>query len=131
MKYVLDTNTCVYALKRQVPIIDRLRGCSPDDLAVDITTVAELRFGARKSKRPDSDRRSIDAFLKPFEILPFDLGAAEAYAELRFTLEHSGRPIGERDLQIASIAVARRRTVVTHNISEFALVPGLNVEDWA
>ena len=131
MKYVLDTNTCVYALKRLASVIDRMRERSPDDLAVSIITVAELWFGARKSKRPDSNRRSIDAFLKPFEVLPFDLRAAEAYAELRFALERTGRPIGERDLQIASIAVARRRTVVTHRISEFARVPGLNVEDWA
>jgi tRNA(fMet)-specific endonuclease VapC len=117
-----------YALKGQVPIIDRLRGCSPDDLAVSIITVAQLWFGARKSKRADSNRRSIDAFLKPFEILPFDPGAAGAYAELRLTLEHTGRLIGERDLQIA---VARRRTLVTRNISEFARVPGLNVGDGA
>jgi tRNA(fMet)-specific endonuclease VapC len=127
----LDTDACLYALKRRGPIIDRRRGCSPHDLAVSIITVAELWFGARKDQRPDSNRRSIDAFLKPFEIFPFDLGAAEACAELRFALERIGRPIGERDLQIASIAVARRRRVMTHNISEFARVPGLSVKDWA
>ena len=131
MKYVLDTNTCVYALKHQGAVIDRLRGHSPDDLAVSIITVAELWFDARKSRRSGSNRRSIDAFLKPFEVLPFDHAAAEAYAELRAALERAGRPIGERDLQIASIAVARRLTVVTHNLSEFGRVPGLKVEDWA
>ena len=131
MKYVLDTNICVYALKRRDAVVDRLQKHSPDDLAVSIITVAELWFGARKSKRPESNRRSIDAFLKPFEVLPFDRAAAEAYAELRLGLERAGRPIGERDLQIASIAVARRLTVVTHNLSEFARIPGLKVEDWA
>jgi tRNA(fMet)-specific endonuclease VapC len=130
MKYVLDTNTCVYALKHHGPVIDCLRNHSPDVLTVTIITVAELWFGARKSKRPESNRRSIDTFLKPFEVLPFDHAAAEAYAELRFSLERGGRPIGERDLQIASIAIARRLTVVTHNVSEFGRVPGLEVEDW-
>lgn len=131
MKYVLDTNTCVYALKHQDSVIDRLRAHSPDDVAVSIITVAELWFGARKSRRSESNRRGIDAFLRPFEVLPFDHAAAEAYAEIRLALERAGSPIGERDLQIASTAVARRLTVVTHNLSEFARVPGLKVEHWA
>jgi tRNA(fMet)-specific endonuclease VapC len=104
---------------------------SPDDLGVAIITVAELWFGARKSQRPDSNRRAIDAFLRAFEVLPFDREAAHAYAELRFELERIGRPIGERDLQIASIAAARDLTVVTHNTSEFSRVPGSRVEDWS
>lgn len=131
MRYLLDTNTCVYALKFQGPVIERLREHSPDDLGVSIISVAELWFGARKSKRAESNRRAIDAFLKPFEVLPFDHAAAEAYAELRLTLERVGRPIGERDLQIASIAWARRLAVVTHNVSEFGRVLGLELEDWA
>ena len=85
---------------------------------MSIVTVAELWFGAGKSERPGSKRRNIDAFLKPLEVLPFDHAAAKADAELRFILERAGRPIGERDLQITSIAVARRLTVATHNVSE-------------
>ncbi len=130
MRYLLDTNTCIYALKQQGGVIDRLGEHSPDDLAVSIVTVAELWFGARKSKRPESNRRRIDAFLKPLEVLPFDHAAAGVYAELRLALERMGRPIGERDLLIASIALARGLTVVTHNVSEFGRVPGLKVEDW-
>ena len=63
-------------------------------------------------------------------MLPFDHEAAEAYALTRFALERMGRPSGERDLLIASIALARGLTVVTHNLSEFARVPGLQTEDW-
>lgn len=131
MKYLLDTNTCIYALKLRHAIIERLRQHSPDDLGVSIITVAELWFGARKSARPVSTRREVDAFLKPFEVLPFDAAAAEAYAELRLALERAGRPIGERDLLIASIGFARGVTVVTHKVSEFERVPGLAFEDWA
>lgn len=130
MKYVLDTNTCIYALKLQGRVTDRLRDHSPDEIGATIITVAELWFGARKSARPEATRREIDAFLGPLGVLPFDRGAAEAYAGLRFALERAGRPIGERDLLIASIAVARGLTVVTHNVSEFGRVPGLATEDW-
>lgn len=130
MKYVLDTNTCIYALKLQGRVAERLREHSPDDVGATIITVAELWFGARKSARPETTRREIDAFLGPLGVLPFDRAAAEAYARLRFDLERTGRPIGERDLLIASIALARGLTVVTHNVSEFGRVPGLKTEDW-
>ena len=71
----------------------------------------------------------MDAFLKPFEVLPFAGEAAEEYAEIRLQLEKAGQPIGERDLLIA-IAKSRRLTVVTHNVGEFSRVAGLKVEDW-
>lgn len=130
MKYLLDTNTCVYAIKRFATVIERLQALSPEDLGVTVISLAELWFGARKSSRPERTRASIDAFLRPFEIIPLDRDAAESYAEIRLRLERAGRPIGERDLLIAAIARSRRLTVVTHNIGEFARVPGLVVEDW-
>jgi len=130
VKFLLDTNTCIYALKQRGQVVERLRECLPDDVGVAIITVAELWFGARKSARPQATRREMQAFLRPLQVLPFDQAAAEAYAELRYQLETSGRPIGERDLLIASVAIARRLVVVTHNVSEFGRVPGLSVEDW-
>jgi tRNA(fMet)-specific endonuclease VapC len=129
VRYVLDTNTCIYALKRQGRVADQLREHSPDEIGATIIA-AELCFGARKSARSEATRREIDAFLEPLGVLPFDRAAAEAYAQLRFTLERDGRPIGERDLFIASIAISRGLTVVTHNVSEFGRVPGLKSEDW-
>lgn len=130
MKFVLDTNTCIHALKLQGRVVERLRDHAPDDLGVTIITVAELWFGAHKSVRSSVARREMDGFLEPFAVLAFDLEAAEAYARVRFELERIGRPIGERDLLIASIAIARGLTVVTHNVSEFERVPGLKTEDW-
>lgn len=130
MKYLLDTNTCVYAIKRVPAVIDRLKSLSPDDLGVAVITLAELWFGARKSSRPERTRASVDAFLRPFEILPVDKDAAESYAEIRHRLEALGRPIGERDLLIAAIARSRNLIVVTHNLGEFRRVPDLETETW-
>jgi len=130
VRFVLDTNTCIYALKLEGRVVERLRDHSPDDLGVTIITVAELWFGAQKSARPAAARREMDGFLEPFEVLLFEREAAEAYARSRVALERMGRPIGERDLLIASIALARGLAVVTHNVSEFKRVPGLKTEDW-
>ena len=130
MIYLLDTNTCVYAIKREPSVLRHLQDRSPDDFGVSAITLAELWFGAIKSSRPQRTRESVDAFLKPFEVLPFEAEAAEKYAEIRLQLEKEGRPIGERDLLIAAIARARGLTVVTHNAREFSRVSGLRVEDW-
>jgi len=130
VRFVLDTNTCIYALKLQGRVVERLRDHAPGDLGVTIITVAELWFGAHKSARPSVARREMDGFLEPLDVLPFDREAADAYARSRFELERVGRPIGERDLLIASIALARGLVVVTHNLTEFTRVPGLKTEDW-
>ena len=130
MIYLLDTNSCVYAIKREPQVLDRLREHSPDDFGVSAITVAELWFGAAKSSRPQQTRSSVNAFLEPLEILPFAREAAGDYAEIRLKLEKAGQPIGERDLLIAATAMSRRLTVVTHNVREFSRVSGLKVEDW-
>ncbi|MGH9317765.1 MAG: type II toxin-antitoxin system tRNA(fMet)-specific endonuclease VapC [Thermoanaerobaculia bacterium] len=130
MIYLLDTNTCIYAIKREPQMLRRLQEHSPDDFGVSAITVAELWFGAAKSSRPQRTRSSVNSFLKPLEILPFASEAAGEYAEIRLQLEKAGQPIGERDLLIAATARSRRLTVVTHNVREFSRVSGLKVEDW-
>lgn len=130
MKYLLDTNICVYALKREANVLRRLKELSPDDVGISIVTLAELWFGARKSTQSVRTRSGVDAFVRPFDVVAFDPPAAETYAELRLLLERAGRPIGERDLLIASTARSRNLVLVTHNRREFAQVPGLTFEDW-
>ena len=130
MTYLLDTNTCVYAIKREPSVLRTLQEHGPDDFGISAITVAELWFGAAKSSRPRETRSSVDAFLEPFEILPFTIEAADDYADIRLELEKGGRPIGERDLLIAATARSRRLIVVTSNVREFDRVSGLEVEDW-
>jgi tRNA(fMet)-specific endonuclease VapC len=130
VRFLLDTNTCVYALKRRGNVVGRLGEHYPADIAVSVVTLAELWFGAVKSQKPDLNRRHAEAFCAPYEVLSFDREAADAYARIRFALDCQGRPIGERDLMIASIAVSRGLVVVTHNATEFGRVPGLRTEDW-
>lgn len=130
MSFLLDTNTCVYALKRWPGVIARLQQLSPDDVSVSAVTLAELRFGACKSSKPVKTRASVNAFLAPLAVIPFDPMAADDYSEIRLDLERSGLPIGERDLLIAATARSRGLTVVTHSTKEFTRVPELSVEDW-
>ena len=130
MIFLLDTSICIHAIKRDARVVSRLTERSPDDFGVSTVTLGELWFGAAKSSRPQRTRASVEAFLKPFETLPFGREAAQQYAEIRLQLESAGQPIGERDLMIAAIARSLRLTVVTRNVREFSRVRGLRVEDW-
>lgn len=129
--YCLDTNTCIYALKGMFPAIaDRLSALRPDQIKVPAIVRAELLFGIAKSAHPRKTRSVVEAFLMPFEILPFESRSANSYASIRATLETSGTPIGPNDLLIAATVLGHGATLVTHNIREFSRVPGLPCEDW-
>jgi tRNA(fMet)-specific endonuclease VapC len=129
VRYILDTDTCICVLRQREPVFSRVRALSPDDLAVTAMTEAELRYGARNSSNPIAGMARVETFLSaPIESLPFDSDAARWHAELRYALRPT--PIGERDLVIASVAVANGHTFVTRNTAEFARVPGLVCQDW-
>lgn len=128
MKYVLDTDTCIFALKRHPAVLNRLLGESPDDVMVSAMTEAELTFGAIKSSNPERARAQVAAFLDPVIVLPFDSDAARKHAVIRYALRSA--PIGERDMVTAAIAAANGLVLVTHNTREFSRVEGLALEDW-
>ncbi|MGH7460027.1 MAG: type II toxin-antitoxin system VapC family toxin, partial [Longimicrobiales bacterium] len=111
-RYLLDTDTCIWVLRLRDPVLSRVRGTSPDDLVIATMTEAELMFGALNSRDAERNLERLDVFLAaPFEVIPFDREAARRHAELRLALKR--RPIGERDLIIASTASAHGLTVVT------------------
>lgn len=91
---------------------------------------AELYYGAYKSNRREANLNLLARFFQRFASLPFDDACAEEYGRLRALLQKQGNIIGPNDLLIASIALANRVTLVTHNKDEFSRVPNLQMEDW-
>lgn len=104
------------------------------DSAVEIhlcsVVVYELRYGAERSTRPADGHAILDQFLAPFPSLPFNDVTARRCAQIRRSLELTGKPIGPHDLQIASIALEAGLTLVTHNTGEFSRISGLVMQDW-
>jgi tRNA(fMet)-specific endonuclease VapC len=131
VRYLLDTNICVYAIKQRPPqVIARLREHAPEGLGISSISVAELFFGAAKSGS-SKNLGALRQFLEPLEVANFDLAAAETYGTLRLALEQAGTPIGPLDTQIAAHAVSLDVTLVTNNTREFERVRNLKVVDWA
>lgn len=129
--YFLDANICIYALKGiHARIAEHMRRHSPADIKIAAIVRAELHFGARKSGSPARTREVLEKFLSPYEVVPFDLDATDAYAGLRFDLEQKGTPIGPNDMILAATVLANGGCLVTHNTKEFRRVKRLRVEDW-
>jgi tRNA(fMet)-specific endonuclease VapC len=131
MTYLLDTNTCIYIIKKRLAsVLKRIRATPPQDVAISTITIAELEYGVSRSKFPEQNRAALTEFLVPFTILEFDYTAATFYGIIRSRLDKMGKPIGSMDLLLASQARSRNLTVVTNNESEFKRVEGLEIENW-
>lgn len=131
MKYLLDTNAWINILNKPTgSVATNLAKLAPTDIALCSVALAELLVGVYKSPQQEANHTLIQQLVRQFICLPFDEGCADHYAKIRAHLESIGRTIGPYDLQIAAIAIRHHLTVVTHNLSEFARVPGLTAEDW-
>ena len=130
MKFLLDTDTCIYALKQSPAVLKHLLAQSREDIAVSVITEAELRTGAAKSTSGVKTLRLVENFLRPLGILEFTSNDAASYAQVRAKLERAGTPIGPLDTLIAAQAVARKLVLVSNNQSEFSRVAGLRLDNW-
>jgi tRNA(fMet)-specific endonuclease VapC len=131
MKFLLDTDTCIYALKQNPAVLKQLLAQSREDIAISVITEAELRTGAAKSTSGVKTLRLVENFLRPLGILEFTSNDAASYAQVRAKLERAGTPIGSLDTLIAAQAVARKLVLVSNNQSEFSRVAGLRLDNWA
>lgn len=132
MKYMLDTNICIFIIKHKPEsVIRKFMELEPGDICVSSITYAELSHGVEKSQAKEKNRIALMAFLSEIVIVPFDEMAAQAYGEVKADLQRKGTPIGPLDTLIAAHAKALGMILVTNNTGEFARVEGLNLEDWA
>lgn len=132
MRYMLDTNICIYAIKHKPKqVFLRLQEHDPSEVCISAVTYAELVHGVEKSKAIEKNRVALALLLANIEIMDFDSLAAESYGKVRADLETAGTPIGPLDMMIAGHAKSLGYTVVTNNTREFERVKDLQLENWA
>ncbi|MFW6001620.1 MAG: type II toxin-antitoxin system tRNA(fMet)-specific endonuclease VapC [Halanaerobium sp.] len=132
MKYMLDTNICIYIIKEKPKkVLDKVQTCNIGDICISMVTFAELQYGVEKSQYKDKNQTALASFLAPIEILPFEQNAAIKYGSIRADLENQGRIIGAYDLMIGAHAIAENLILVTNNTKEFKRITDLSLENWA
>jgi tRNA(fMet)-specific endonuclease VapC len=131
IKYMLDTNTCIYIIKNKpAKVVERFRQTDISQIGISSVTLSELLYGVSKSSKPEQNLIALAQFAAPLEIFPYDDGAAQYYGDLRAGLEKQGTPIGSLDMLIAAHAISLDSVLITNNEKEFARIPNLKIENW-
>ena len=130
IKFMLDTNICIFTIKNRPQVVREAFNRHHDQLCISAVTLMELIYGAEKSAAPEKNLAVVEGFAARLEVLPFDNEAAAHTGMIRCELAKAGTPIGPYDQMIAGHARSRGLIVVTNNLREFARAPGLRVEDW-
>jgi tRNA(fMet)-specific endonuclease VapC len=130
MRYLLDTNTCITAMRHDPLVVHRMAAVSPGDCAISTITSYELFTGIEKCANPLKERSKVNLLLATVHQLMFDVPAAQEAGRIRALLETQGRMIGPYDILLAGHALSAGLTLVTANTGEFSRVPALRLENW-
>ena len=131
MKFLLDTNICIYLIKQKPPeVLQKFNTYQVGDIGISSISVAELKFGVQKSQFTNKNDRALEKFLLPLQIVDFNRAAADTYGTVRAMLEKKGTPIGSLDTLIAAHALSLGVILITHNEKEFNRVPNLKLDNW-
>ena len=132
MLYLLDTDTCSYAMRGASANLDaKLQKADEGSIAISAVTRAELRFGLEKRGNPRALSLVVNGFLERVPVAPWDAEAADRFGRLPAQLERGGTPIGVFDTMIAAHALALGAILVTNNQKHFQKVRALKIENWA
>lgn len=132
MKYLLDTNICIYIINEKPrQILRKFEQYPVHDFAISSITHAELQYGIAKSAHKGRNQEALDEFLLPLTILPFHgKKLVERYGKIRAFLESMGKTIGPLDTLIAAHALSLDLAIITNNTREFSRIPNLKCQNW-
>jgi tRNA(fMet)-specific endonuclease VapC len=127
--HLVDTDMCVDGLRDREPVATHLR-TTETECAVAVSTVAELLYGAARSRRPGYNQSQVAELVAGMTVLPFDWDCALTFGQLKADLQERGQLIPDFDLVVAATALTHSLTLVTANTAHFARIPKLRVENW-
>lgn len=130
MKYLLDTNICIYLLNGNESLEKKVREIGVFSISISNVTLAELYFGAYNSKKVDANLNRINFFKKSLAIYSDSDESAEAFGRFKSKLRSEGKIIEDFDILIASIAFTNNCILVTNNPNHFERIEGLQIENW-
>ena len=129
MKYLLDTNICIYLFRGKYEIDRRIELVGEENCSISEITLAELVYGAEYSRDPVKNHRLVNQLVEMISVIPV-YDAISIYGRQKAKLRREGRLIGDFDLLIGSTSIANKMVMVTQNVDEFVRLEGITIEDW-
>ena len=131
LRYLLDTNICIYIAKQRPPsVAARFAKLAAGSVGMSLITYGELRYGAEKSSQRGSTLEKLERLQSIIPVIAPDAAVGERYGAIRTHLECAGTPIGNNDLWIAAHALSLGVTLISNNTREFERVPKLKLDNW-
>lgn len=130
MKYLLDTDICIYWLKGKSTVRTKVEQVDWSDMAICVITATELYFGAYNSNKIEQNLKTAENFIQSITVLPLSNDTLKKFGQLKAQLRKAGKPVADFDLLIASVAIAKNLILVTNNTRHYQRIIGLNLENW-
>ncbi len=131
LRYVLDTNICIYIAKQSPSeVLEKFFTLQVGAVGMSLITHGELLYGTYRSRDSKKAQNILKELITVIPVIPFDQKVAQHYAEIRANLSSKGILIGNNDLWIAAHVRSLNKILVTNNIKEFERVQDLNIENW-
>jgi tRNA(fMet)-specific endonuclease VapC len=130
--FLLDTDIASYLFRGGNRALDeKIRHTRRADIFISVITQAEILYGVKHFPNRDPRREEVYWFLQLAQVLDWNGGAAEAYADIRYRLTTAAQPIGELDMMIAAHALSLDAVLVSNNTRHYErLSPPLRIENW-
>ena len=128
--YLLDTNIVIFFFRGNKAVVDKFFSIGFENCYISEITLAELKFGAEKSERPDYHKNLIKEFVNQITVLPI-INSLDFYAKEKARLEKKGAKIDDFDLLIAATAVRNNLILITNNTKHFKRIHRLTIQDWS
>ena len=129
MKYLLDTNICIYYMKGMFDLDKKIDSIGSNNCYISEITLAELKFGVANSKSKKKNKKVLDLFIDGMKIIPI-YNSLDLYADEKARLKESGKIIDDFDLLIGVSSVSNDMILVTNNDKHFRRISGIEIENW-
>ncbi len=129
MKYLLDTNICIYYMKGLFDLDKKINKIGSENCYISEITLAELKFGAENSERKSKNKEALEIFLNGITIIPI-YNSLDFYASEKARLRKKGITVDDFDLLIGASAVSNNMTLVTNNLKHFKRIKKIEIQDW-
>lgn len=126
---MLDTNICIFFIKGQYELDEKIAEVGEHNCFISEITVAELKYGVENSKTVAEMRVIVETFIPKFAIIPV-YNSLDVYAKDKARLRKQGLMIDDFDILIGSTAITNDMIMVTNNVSHLSRLENIIIEDW-
>ena len=131
VKYLLDTDICIYWLKGNTNVKAKIELVEQSDLAICVITASELYFGAYNSSKIEPNLQTARAFVRSIAVLSLTDNALQKFSQLKARLRQAGTPVADFALLIASVAIAFDLILITNNTRHYQRITELSLDNWS